>query len=143
MARRSVAFSAEVAAWCKKAEGRLEAVMKTAAQDLAESANTPTEKGGRMRVDTGFLRGSIAANIGTMPSGPSLRPKDARPGQFSPQEITITIARWNPATQTLCVGWTANYAKWRELHDGFLEAAVQKWPQFVNAAVAEAKRRIP
>lgn len=138
----SVDFAKQIDDWCKKAKGRIAAVAKTAAQKMADVANTPTAQGGKMRVDTGFLRSTIGASTNGIPSGASEKPAGALPNSFTPKEITTAIARWDVETQTLSVGWTANYAIWRELHDGFLEAALQKWPSFVDDAIAEAKRRI-
>lgn len=124
--------------WVLKAQGRLEAVVKTAAQAVATNANTPTAKGGRMRVDTGFLRNSIKASVGKHPYGVS----NAR---FEPQgdasAVEITIAKWD-ITKPLYVGWTANYAIHREAFDGFLEAELMQWQDRVDAAVSEAKQRI-
>lgn len=124
----------------------MEIVTRLAVNALVESANTPTAFGGRMRVDTGFLRNSIAANVGAMPSGESQRPAGATDGSIRYTEgeaIELAIMRWKPPEGALFVGWTANYAPWREVKDGFVEAAVQRWDVFVSEAVAEAKRELP
>lgn len=101
-------------------------------------------EGGRMRVDTGFLRASGQLSLNGMPTGPNQKPKDALPGSF----------KWDGATlqgeiggaeigATFWWGWTASYARYREAYDGFMYAALQKWQQTVDAVIAEAKRRFP
>lgn len=131
-------FSAQLDAWAKKVEGRATTILRESAQRTLEDANRPTAQGGRMRVDTGFLRSSLAASLDGMPSGPS-RPDE---GRGDPGEVAMTIARANIG-DTIFAGWTANYARPREAKDGFLEAAAQKWPRTVREVTAEAKRRIP
>lgn len=114
--------------WIKKAEGRLEAVVKTAAQSVATEASRPTGEGGRMRVDTSFLRNSIRGQVGMMPSSGS-------------NSVEIAIAGWD-ITKPLYIGWTANYAPYREAYDGFIAKELQNWDNHVKAAVREAKARI-
>ena len=131
-------FSAQVDAWARKAHGRSEAVFKTAVQNTFDLAQVPVASGGRMRIDTGFLRASFAASLDGIPSGPS-RQGEAK---GNPDDVALTIARLNIG-DTIYAGWTANYAAAREAKDGFREAAVQRWPITVAEAAAEAKRRIP
>lgn len=124
--------------WVKKADGRLTAVTKTAAQAVATQANEPVAKGGNMRVDTGFLRNSIKAQVGGTPRGPSDASKER---QGDAEAVETTIARWD-TNKPLIIGWTASYAQHREVRDGFLEAELQKWQDHVESAVKEAKQRI-
>lgn len=131
-------FSAQVNEWAAKSKLRMEAVVKTAAQAVAEDATTPVAQGGRMRVDTGFLRNSFVADIGQMPRGPSDRATESI-GDAS--AVALVIARMQMG-EVLYMGFSANYARARESHDGFVEGAAQKWPQFVNNAITEAMRRI-
>lgn len=133
-------------AWAQKAMLRTEAAVKTAAQAVADDANTEGPsvanpdggRGGRMPVDTGFLRNSIAAAVGSVPRGPG-DPLTGRMG--GPSAVAVAINGWN-LESPLYVGWTARYATVMENRYGFLEAALQKWPDYVEAAVAEAKRTI-
>lgn len=135
MARKS--FSAAIDAWTRQVQGRATAVFRTAVQRTLEDAQTPVAQSGRMRVDTGFLRGSLAASPNGMPSGPS-RPEE---GIGDPQDAYLVLTKIE-AGDVIWAGWTAQYARPREAKDGFLEAAVQKWPQRVAQATGEAKRRI-
>ncbi|MBN49987.1 MAG: hypothetical protein CMN85_10630 [Spongiibacteraceae bacterium] len=130
-------FSAQVDSWILKSRRRTEAVIKTAVQELAEEANKPVSKGGRVRVDTGFLIGSFVGSINSPPTGPSDRATESN----GDGDVSLIIANARPG-ETIYLGWSANYAKYREAYDGFRDAAAQRWPEFVRKAVAEAKRRI-
>lgn len=133
---------------CQKYTGqyrkRLNFVAKDATQRLVNDAQRTVAKGGRLRIDTGFLRASIAAKIGGMPSGESSNPHGKR---YSESEtaagtpIAAALIRWRPATETIFIGWTANYARYREYRDGFMRGAVERWPEFVRRAVNEATRK--
>lgn len=136
-------FSEQIAAFNRKAEARLRAAARTAVQDTVEEAQTVRGRGGRMRVRFGFLRASIAAAIGSMPSGETENP-DKRTFDYSPDSIAATLLRWDPNSgDTLFIGWTANYARPREHKDGFMRGAVENWPVHVERAAKESQRRIP
>ena len=127
-------FSAQVDDWIAKSERLSMAVLQQATQAVINEANTPVAKGGRMRVDTGFLRNSLKANIGSMPSGAS------SPGNWDDSEVVLTLTRLQPG-QVFYAGWTANYARPREHFDGFLRMAAQKWQEQVDAAARQLKQR--
>lgn len=127
-------FSAQVDDWIAKSERLSMAVLQQATQAVINEANTPVAKGGRMRVDTGFLRNSLKANIGSMPSG------TAEPGDWTDSEVVLTLTRLQPG-QVFYAGWTANYARPREHYDGFLRMATQKWQEQVDAAARQLKQR--
>ena len=127
-------FSAQVDDWIAKSERLSMAVLQQATQAVINEANTPVAKGGRMRVDTGFLRNSLKANIGSMPSGAS------SPGNWDDSEVVLTLTRLQPG-QVFYAGWTANYARPREHFDGFLRMAAQKWQDQVDAAARQLKQR--
>lgn len=139
-------FDEQVAAWARKVEGRIEAVTKQAAQQTFDYAQIPTAQGGRMRVDTGFLRNSIVAAVGQIPTGPSEGPYRVKTGiqwRDTPGsgDVSAEIASWD-IQRPLYVGWSANYARYREAYDGFLEGALMRWPQFCEAAAQRAMREI-
>lgn len=127
-------FSAQVDDWIAKSQALSMAVLQQATQAVISEANTPVAKGGRMRVDTGFLRNSLKANIGSMPSGAS------SPGNWDDSEVVLTLIRLQPG-QVFYAGWTANYARPREHYDGFLRMAVQKWQEQVDAAARQLRQR--
>ena len=130
-------FGDQVADFTKKYKKRMRATARLSVEKTAEMANVPTAKGGRMRVDTGFLRSSIAARVGGMPSGPS-----SGDGPTAGTPIAVTLLQWEPDEGKVYVGWTANYARPREYRDGFMRGAVEKWPQTVDAVVRQVKARI-
>ena len=144
--RRSYkSFVAEVDEWVKETEKRLDAVMRLSVQDVINEAQLPVAKGGRMRVDTGFLRASGRASINGMPSGTAVRENDGK-GAYddgtAPPNTSVTLALSQfTVGKTFYFGWVANYAKYRELYDGFLEGATRNWSRIVTFNVDYVKQR--
>jgi hypothetical protein len=132
-------FAAQVSKWVQASEARMEAVLKASAQDVFEEALIPRAKGGRMPVDTSFLRNSAKAQIGSMPSGPST-PAEGMPSAPDGQ-ITLTLVRLKPG-ESVFLGFTANYAKYMEHRYGFVRMAAQQWQDIVNKNAAELRRKI-
>ncbi|MCY0150885.1 HK97 gp10 family phage protein [Hoeflea sp. G2-23] len=128
-------FSAQVDAFVSQTEQRTTAVFKQSAQDVLADAQTPTAKGGRMRVDTGFLRNSHVSGLNGSTS------------LSGPESYVLTIAQAKLG-DAITGGWTANYAVHREFGargqapDFFLRGAAQKWPAFVRTNAAKLKARI-
>lgn len=135
-------LESQLEAWAKRASVRAESVVKTAVQAVADDANLEGPsvanpdggRGGRMPIDQGFLKGSIAAAVGEMPRGPT-RPTDTSVTTTSP---AIAIAGWD-MRESLYIGWTAEYAELMENRYGFMEGALQKWPDFVRAALSKTE----
>lgn len=132
-------FAASVGAFVAQSEQRMDAVFRESVQRTIEEAQTPVGKGGKMRVDTGFLRNSGAASLSGMPSGLS-RPR-GKGDKGEPQDVDAVIAG-APRGATIWFGWTANYARPREYVDGFLRSAAQNWQKTVETVAAELKARI-
>lgn len=153
-ANRNRRFAADVKDFADLSKKRLQAVMRQSIQDTVDIAQLPgvskrsyqvdianhakskkagpavaTTKGGRMRVDTGFLRASGQSSLNGMPTGP-IRGVDDKQYQWDRNGVELTLGKLQPGS-TFFFGWTAAYAKYREAFDGFLEAAVQQWPQTV------------
>lgn len=118
---------------------RLLAVVRTAISDTINEAQVPTAQGGKMRVDTGFLRSSGVASLEGMPFGPSRGDKD-KSYQWNGDFLNIILAKLNVG-DTFYWGWTAHYAKYREVYDGFLESALQNWQGKVDAAVQRFRNK--
>jgi len=135
-------FTAQVDDIIRNVEARMTALVRSSVNDVIEDAQTPVAKGGNMRVDTGFLRNSGMPSLNGMPSGPS-RPESKVPGSYTYSDYAarLVIANYQLG-QTIYYGWTANYAKYRNAYDGFLDNAVQKWPQIVERRANELKQRI-
>lgn len=135
-------FTAQIDKWVKKSEARIEYVAKQSATDLIKEAQTPVAKGGRMRVDTGFLRNSGMAKVGQLPTGQNINPNpDVRLQDFDFTDTAIAINRWSIG-ETLYFGWVANYARARENKDGFMRLAAQNWQKHVNESIKNAKAAI-
>jgi len=134
-------FSSDVEKWSDKAMKRYRSTARTAVQETVAEANMVRGRGGRMRVDTGFLRASGVAAIDRIPSGQSKNTDNAA-FAYNPSDLSVTLLRWNPATETLFYGYVANYAVPREYKDGFLRGAVENWDQHVAKAAKEAERLI-
>lgn len=126
-------FEAQVSDIVHRNKIKLDAVVKGSLQDLVNEAQTPVAKGGKMRVDTGFLRASGQMSLTGMPSGPS-RGNDTETYAPSEANVTLTLAGVELGN-TVYFGWTAAYAAARESKDGFLESALQNWQKIVDVNV--------
>lgn len=131
-------FAAQVTKHTVKSKQRMNAVFKQSVQEVLIEANTPVAQGGRMRVDTGFLRNSLTASLNTPASGPSNPRSDS---QGNADDVALVIAGAT-VKDVIWAGWSANYARAREYKDGFLESAAQKWSKIVRKNAARAKREI-
>jgi hypothetical protein len=113
---------------------RMLAVVRQSISEVVEEAQTPVAKGGRMRVKTGFLRASGIATLNTLPSGQS---KGDPKGSYTwkGESINVVLAQIKIG-DVFFFGWTARYAKIREVYDGFLETSLQNWQSHVDKATA-------
>lgn len=134
----TLSFASQVSDWVKEAEGAVEAVWKQASQELVNTAQTPRSAGGRMRVDTGFLRASLMASTAAIPPiNPTAKPVAGSFYAYPEQEVNAVIASAEIG-QTLHFGWTASYAAYREYGalgqapDAFVRTAAQRWPSIVE-----------
>jgi hypothetical protein len=133
-------FDNQVRQFTKEYRARLRAVAREAVQDTISMAQRTEPEGGRMRIDTGFLRASGQAALHTMPSGQVRPKKGSKKGAYTRQvagdPIAVTLLRWDPNTRdVLFVGWTAAYAREREAKDSFLGNATEVWDQTLRKAV--------
>lgn len=118
------------------------AVVKQSVQDVMSDAQQPKARGGRMPVDTGYLRNSLvsALNGTTSITGPA--------------SYGLVIARME-AGDIFESGWLAEYAmriefgfkgtdakgrRYNQAPAFFLRGAAQKWPRFVRANAMRFKR---
>lgn len=148
LSERNYAFDTAIDKFVINSNARMLAVVRQSISDVIDDAQTPKEKGGKMRVDTGFLRASGVAGVNSMPTG-GLKGRRRKPGEvgkplpdYAKEEKYTEGAAINRAIAELKIGdvfyfgWTARYAKYREAYDGFLESALQKWQTHVDKAVA-------
>lgn len=132
-----MSFERKIDDFLKKSRRRLRAVAKESVQQTMNMANEPQATGGRMPVDTGFLRGSVAGAVGTMPSGPS----ENNGGPIPNAGLSAALLRWNPDRgETFYAGWTANYARFMEYRYGFMRGAAELWDQTVTREARRAKQ---
>lgn len=121
---------------------------RRASELLFEASNLPGPskkspdggKGGKMPVDLGFLRASFSASFAGMPVGETRYNGSALPDNSADIAAVITTAS---ITDTIYAGWTAAYARRMEYeHYGFARSAAERWQEFVDQAVSEAKASI-
>jgi hypothetical protein len=114
------------------------AVMRDAINETVQDMQVTIYNGGKMRVDTGFLRASGAARLGGLPVGASENPgKISHNWDGANLELTLGQMQLGDAFYW---GWTAKYAKYREVYDGFMESALQNWQNRINSSVAKINK---
>lgn len=129
-------------------EEKMLAVVKNSIQEVVEDAQTPLSKGGKIHVDTGFLRSSGQAQLNQIPVGQTegreradgeigVLPEYAVPDNAD--YILPTLAKMKIG-DVFYFGWTARYAQIREIYDGFMESAVMKWKQIVDGQIRRLKK---
>lgn len=119
-------FAADLQRFGAKVQRRALDVARESIQDVIDDAQTPKAKGGRMPVDTGFLRNSLASGVNGSFGAP-----DANSYVLTIGELDLgDVARF---------AWTAEYAIFMELGTSttqgnhFVSVAAGKWTQFVDA----------
>ena len=126
-------FTAQVDQMIANSKEAMLAVVQGSLRDMTNDMQIPVAKGGRMRVDTGFLRTSGRASLSGLPSGESKRPEGATKGQFEwDGEAVNAVLLDMKLGDTFSFGWVANYAETRERYDGFRDTALQNFQQYVN-----------
>lgn len=124
-------------------EKRMIALMRASISDVIDNAQRSVAKGGRMRVDTGFLRASGQPSLNGMPQGPG-RGERTEPNSYSYDEganVTVKLGELKIGA-VFYFGWTANYARYREIYDGFLEGALQHWGRIVTINTDIIRQRV-
>lgn len=140
-----MSFTNDCKRFAQLAQKRVLATARESVQDVVNLANSTQDQGGRMRVDTGFLRASGGAAVGRMPRGKSTNParreysEDDFAGTGLP--LPIALAEWN-LEQPLYYGWAATYARAREHKDGFMRLAAQDWDDIVRSNALQVRARI-
>lgn len=142
-------FETQIDTFVANTEKKILGVMKESIKELVIATQTPVSKGGKMRVDTGFLRWSGVAALNALPRGLSKgkeRPKGSV-GVLPEYKYDENDTNLNMVLLKMKIGdvfyfgWTARYAKYREAYDGFLETNLQNWQTFVDASVKKMRER--
>jgi hypothetical protein len=138
-----VDFNVVIDKFVADSKEKMLAVVKNSIQEVVQDAQTPIAKGGKMPVDTGFLRSSGTANLNNTPSGEILGRKRL-PGEEGvladyavddkASYLTDTLIKMKIG-DTFFFGWTAIYAKRQEVYNGFMESAIMNWQNIVNNQV--------
>jgi hypothetical protein len=135
-------FEAEVQFLVNKTEKNMLRVMQASIQDVVDASQKPRGKGGRMPIDTGFLRASGQGSYSGMPSGP-VRGDKKEPNSYTYDSGPIgVLINGLTVGKTFYFGWTANYARIQNLRTGFLDAAVQRWQEFVDRNAIDLTHKI-
>jgi hypothetical protein len=127
-------FTAQIKAFADKSREKIETVVKQSAQEVFSIAQTPKAQGGRMPVDTGFLRNSLIAELngGTVGGG---------------ADAYVLAVAGADLGDTIFAGWTAQYARFMEYGTSkaagnfYMLNAAQQW-QAIVARNAELVRNI-
>lgn len=141
-------FSVKMDKIIANSKEKMFAVFKDSFQDLIEEASRPDDDGGKLRVDTGFLRSTGSGALNAVPRGES-EGRKRLPGEigvlpeysnydFKPS-LQSLLLQMKP-DNTIYWGWSANYAKYRELYDGFLISACQNWKTYVENNTRRLKK---
>lgn len=127
-------FTAQIKAFTDRAKEKLETVVKQSAQEVFSIAQTPKAQGGRMPVNTSFLRNSLVAELnGSTVSGGA----DA---------YVLAVAGMDLG-DVVFAGWTAKYARHMEYGTSrvtgnfYMLNAAQQW-QAIVARNAELVRNL-
>lgn len=134
-------FYDQVNDWVRMAENRMETTLKESAQDLTEQVQKPRAKGGRLPIDTGFLRNSLTGTIGGVPSGQGQPPPGYTQQQWNASPITLVINQVKLGDR-LVLGYLAEYAPEMEARYAFTRSAAQNWNQIVIKAAQRVERTV-
>lgn len=137
-------FQKQVAQFAQMVEEQALAVVRTAIQEMTYNMQIPRAKGGRMPVDTGFLRWSAAGAINSVPVGSvkgrarmDTDPKEGPLLEYSQSKADFlqnTLAKMKIG-DIFYWGWTAEYAYAQEMRCGFMESETAKWQIYIDDAV--------
>ena len=130
-------FSAKVHQIIAQNSALLELVFLESVQRTINHAQTPKAKGGKLPLDTGFLRASGRTSFSGMPTGPTRGDKE---GSYSSPD-TVNIAGFRLG-RAIFFGWTAVYARRQNLYNGFLDSAVNAWQKTVDGVVRDLRGRM-
>lgn len=134
-------FTAQMNAFRDKTKAQMRAVLSASVQDVVSAAQLPVAQGGRMPVDTGFLRNSLVSEL-----------NGAQVAQGA-GSYTLAAASMEPG-DVARFGWTAEYAlriengfvgqdalgrNFNQQGRHFVEGASAQWPAIVTANVGKLK----
>ncbi|MFG1330199.1 HK97 gp10 family phage protein [Xanthobacter autotrophicus] len=155
MARINLSFSAQVDAWVKEVKTRELAVFRGSAQRVIAEMQTPAGDGGRMPVDTGFLRASLQMTLNAPATGPLQKPLKGSgrlgTGQFDFRFDHAELGDMIYATYGAAYARRLEYGfvgqdslgrTYNQVGKAFVRSAAQKWGQIVAQVSTELKARV-
>jgi hypothetical protein len=137
-------FSATVDAWTRKSKKRMRVVFQSSVQDVVEVMQTPVGAGGNMPVDTGFLRASLEAKIGSPPQGYRVKSKFDFGYQLDSAQYTLTINQADIGDVIYAVylaeyAWFQEYGSQGRAGRAFVRLAAMQWSRIVQTNVRKAR----
>lgn len=114
------------------------AVIKESIQDLVREASEPVASGGKMPVDTGFLRSSGVGAINQMPEGEIRGERNGTYPSDPSGAVSVILPNLKDG-DTFIFGWSAIYAQAMNEKYGFLDSACQKWSDYVRKNIERLK----
>jgi HK97 gp10 family phage protein len=137
-------FTAQVDEWVRESEARMLAVVKESVKRIRDRMQKTVAKGGRMPVDTGFLRSTLQAGINMPRPGPTENPGGVHTYNEADTTLVIEGVEFGDA---IYMTYSANYARYVEYGargkpgQGFVRLATQRWKQTVSQVAIEARNR--
>ena len=134
-------FTAALNTFRDKTKAQMQAVLSASVQDVMNEAQKPVAQGGRLPVDTGYLRNSLVSELNGSQVGTGA-------GSY-----TLAAAAMEPG-DVARFGWTAAYAlrmengfvgqdslgrTYNQSGRHFVEAAALQWERIVQENVARLK----
>lgn len=138
-------FNGKINKFVENTEELMLDVTKDALQDLIEESTIPVQGGGKMPVDTGFLRLSGMGAINEIPKGET-EGRQRLPGEVgeiyksNPSGSVASVLAKLKLGDTFYYGWTARYAIYQEFKNGFLVSACAKWQSFIDNSIRKLKK---
>lgn len=131
----------------------MRAVLQASVQEVIEEALKPEEEGGRIPVDTGFLRNSLVSELNGTTSWPVTHPPKSGGYEGGSPSYALTVAEMEPG-DIARFAFTAAYAarmeygfvgedsKGRTFNQQgrhFAESAAAQWPAIVERNIGKLK----
>lgn len=141
----SAGFAAQVDAWVRETEARMTAVFRQSAQEVVGEMQRPVGEGGRMPVDTGFLRSSLQVSLNGAPV-PATRENPG--GIHGAPDVASLVISGAELGDRIVASYSANYAPAVEYGArgrpprGFVRGAAQQWQSIVRRVAQRLKDRV-
>ncbi|WP_312526708.1 hypothetical protein [Paracoccus sp. (in: a-proteobacteria)] len=134
-------FTADLEAFGSLAIEQIKAVLAASIQDVLEAAQLPEAYGGRMPVDTGFLRNSLVSMLNGTEIGKGaysylLATTALQPGDFARFAWTAGYAA---RLEYGFVGEDKRGRTYNQPGRHFVQTAASRWPEFVAQNIARLR----